>query len=78
MAKCKRYFWILFVPSIRCENSTVSHFVLDSTRTLPEHSDPTRTERAMAWAKDIMAGIGLLAFITCSFALAGIAQAALS
>jgi hypothetical protein len=32
----------------------------------------------MAWAKDIMAGIGLLAFITCSFALADIAQTAFS
>jgi predicted HAD superfamily phosphohydrolase YqeG len=59
-------------------NSTVSHFVLDRTRTLVEHSGPTERERAMAWAKDIMAGIGLVAFITCSFALANIAQAALS
>jgi len=29
----------------------------------------------MIWAKDIAAGVGLLAFVACSFALATIAQA---
>jgi hypothetical protein len=29
----------------------------------------------MIWAKDIAAGVGLLAFVACSFALATFAQA---
>lgn len=29
----------------------------------------------MIWAKDIVAGVGLLALVACSFALATIAQA---
>jgi hypothetical protein len=29
----------------------------------------------MIWAKDIAAGVGLLAFVACSFALATVAQA---
>src|SRR5690242_3411235 len=52
-----------------------SLFVLDSVRTRVEHHSPTRTEAEMIWAKDIMAGAGLLAFVACSFALATMAQA---
>jgi hypothetical protein len=31
----------------------------------------------MAWLRDVAAGFGVVIFIVCSFALAGIAQAAL-
>jgi hypothetical protein len=31
----------------------------------------------MAWAQDVVAGVGVVIFMVCSFALAGIAQAAL-
>jgi hypothetical protein len=32
----------------------------------------------MAWAKDVVAGLGVVIFMVCSFALSGIAQAAFS
>jgi hypothetical protein len=32
----------------------------------------------MAWAKDMVAGLGVLIFMVCAFALSGMAQAALS
>ena len=31
----------------------------------------------MAWAKDVAAGFGVVIFMVCSFALSGMAQAAL-
>ena len=32
----------------------------------------------MDWARDVVAGVGVVIFIVCSFALAGIAGAALT
>jgi hypothetical protein len=32
----------------------------------------------MVWAKDVAAGLGVVIFMVCSFALSGIAQAAFS
>jgi hypothetical protein len=32
----------------------------------------------MCWAKDVVAGVGVVIFMVCSFALSGIAQAAFS
>jgi len=32
----------------------------------------------MAWAKDVVAGMGVVIFMVCSFALSGMAQAALT
>lgn len=32
----------------------------------------------MAWASDVAAGVGVVIFMVCSFALSGIAQAAFS
>jgi hypothetical protein len=32
----------------------------------------------MVWAEDVVAGIGVVIFMVCSFALSGIAQAAFS
>jgi hypothetical protein len=52
-----------------------SRFVLDSKRTIREHTLSIDREVLMVWAKDIAAGAGLLAFITGSFLLATIAQA---
>jgi hypothetical protein len=52
-----------------------SRFVLDSKRTIREHTPSIDREVLMVWAKDIAAGAGLLAFITGSFLLATIAQA---
>jgi hypothetical protein len=52
-----------------------SRFVLDSNRTIVEHTPSIEREILMAWAKDIAAGAGLLAFITGSLLLATIAQA---
>jgi hypothetical protein len=32
----------------------------------------------MAWARDVVAGFGVVIFMVCAFALSGMAQAALS